>query len=154
LESPTSATSSLAEFVRLYSVYWEVWPELHGVEKQQRQIGFELELCGTHDLQGHRGGTGCVGCKRAFQALRAIAEHILHPEGGIRTYTAGPFRPTLRYWAVPNRCFEVTLAVHVFYRDDFSHGVSVDDARLDGVKSRLRELAACEKQRSYVRAPA
>lgn len=139
----------LAEFVRQYRVCWEVWPELLVLGNKQRQVGFELELSGTHDFEGHHGGP-CPGCRQAFLALRAIAEYILPPEGRPSMYEVGPYEQALRYSAVRGNRPDVTLTVKVLHRHGFDQPVDQCEIRcLEEMKSRLKELGACERQWSY-----
>jgi len=108
--------TSLAEFVKRYRVSWEVWQELLFVDPKQLQVGFELELCGAHDFEGHHGGLDCPGCRQVFLALHAIVEHILPPEGRPSRYEVGPYEQALRFSAVRGNRPDVTLTVKVLHR--------------------------------------
>jgi hypothetical protein len=141
---------SLTQFVRRYRICWEVWPELLVRDNKQRQVGFELELSGSHDFEGHHSGPGCSGCRQVFLALHAVVEHILPPEGRPSRYEIGPYEQALRYSAVRGNRPDVTLTVKVLHRQGFDQPVDPCEVRcLEEMKARLRELGACERQWSY-----
>lgn len=67
-----SEVPRLRELTERYRVCWDVWPELLVRDGKQRQVGFELELSGTHDFDGHHGGPDCPGCRQVFIALHGL----------------------------------------------------------------------------------
>lgn len=72
-----SMIEELRELVGRHRVCWEVWPEYLYVAKERRQVGSQLELCGTHEPEVEHPEPGCPDCQRIFVALRAIADWIL-----------------------------------------------------------------------------
>ena len=75
------ARSHLEDLVRRYQVCWDVWPEEVMVDEKRRQIGYVIELAGTHP-QVKEPSPGCQCCKEVFTALLQISEYILPPECG------------------------------------------------------------------------
>jgi len=67
----------LKELVRQFRVCWEVWPEHIAVAGQRRQVGFALELSGTHEPAVDHPTPGCLHCRKVFAALQVIAVYIL-----------------------------------------------------------------------------
>jgi hypothetical protein len=152
MESGDSVTVGLSELVKRYLVCWEVWPEHLFVNRQQRQVGFELELCGTHNSQGHQGGP-CSGCRQVFKALYAIVEYILPPEGRASMYEIGPYTQALLYSAVRGNRPDVTLSMKVLHRQGFDQPVDACEERcLEEMKAKLKQLGACERHWSSVQA--
>ena len=145
-----SEVPRLRELTERYRVCWDVWPELLVRDGKQRQVGFELELSGTHDFDGHHGGPDCPGCRQVFLALHAIVEHILPPEDRPSRYEVGPYEQAVRFSAARGNRPDVTLTVKVLHRQGFDQPVDGCEVRcLDEMKARLRELAACQRQWSY-----
>lgn len=144
MEPTSQLADSLTEFVRQYQVCWEVWPELLFVNHKQQQIGFQLELSGTHDFAGHHGGY-CPGCKLVFQALHGIVDYILPPEGRPSRYEVGPYEQALRYSPMRGNRPDVMLTVRVLHREGFDLPVDACEVRcLEEMKSRLKQLGACQ----------
>ena len=93
MDTISTETVTLRELVERYRVCWEVWPESAMVDGRVRQIGFELELSGTHPQEVKNPSPGCHYCKQVFGALLRIAEHILPPNSGQPSeYNIDPFR--------------------------------------------------------------
>lgn len=147
MESTTHSIGSLAELVTRHRVCWEVWPEVRFVHQKQQQVGFELELSGTHDFAGQHGGPDCQGCREVFLVLYAIVWYILPPEGRPSRYEIGPYEQALRYSAVRGNRPDITLTVKVLHRQDFDLPVDQCEVRcLEEMKARLKDLGACERQ--------
>lgn len=140
-------TDMLREFVKHYQVCWEVWPEYLMVGGKQRQVGFELELSGTHDSGMGHIGPGCPACRRIYGALHAVADWILPKEERPSMYEIGPYEAALRYSKVRGNRPDVTLAVKIVHRRGFDQPVDKCEMRcLREMKEHLSELGACERQ--------
>ena len=55
----TPESPDVSELVRRYHVYWDVWPEYTFIKHEKRQIGFELDLAGTHGDEAEHPAPGC-----------------------------------------------------------------------------------------------
>lgn len=155
MASVNHSETHLAELVRLYRVCWEVWPEVIVVDYKQRQVGFELELSGAHEFGGRHGDPDCPACRQVFLALQAIATYILPPEDRPSKYEVEPYQQGLRYATVRGNRPDVTLTVKVLHRRGFDQPVDACEVRcLEEMKSRLKQLGACERQWNYARVDA
>lgn len=94
MELDESRTAALRELVKRYLVCWDVCPQLPVVDKRQRQVGFELELCGSHVPKAST-RTRLLGMQQVFQALYAIVEYILPAEGRASMYEIGSVRAAM-----------------------------------------------------------
>lgn len=138
-------TSSLADLVKRYEVCWEVWPEYLLVNGKERQVGFELELCGTHEAGNHI-GPGCPACRRIYSALLSVSKWILPKEERPSMYEVGPYDQSIRYSLVRGNRPDITLKVTILHRRGFDQPVDDCEVRcLKEMKERLTELGACER---------
>ena len=148
MERTYTPSTSLLELVSRYHVCWETWPELLLASKRQRQVGFELELSGTLDTDQHPGWLRQTECRRIFDALHAIAEFILPPEGRPSSmYEITPYEHALHYSAVRGYRPDVALSVKILHRDGFDQPVDDCEVRcLREMTERLKQLGACERK--------
>lgn len=145
--------TTLAELVNRYRVCWEVWPESLFVGGKQTQVGFELELSGTHEAGAYHASPGCPACRRIYSALQAIAESVLPKEERASRYELGPYEPALRYSPLRGNRPDVTLKVKILHRQGFDKPVDGCELRcLAEINADLHKLGACERQWSVTRA--
>lgn len=138
-------TSSLADLVRRYEVCWEVWPEYSLVNGHERQVGFEIELCGTHDVGDHV-GRGCTSCHRIYNTLLSVAGWVLTNEDSSSVYAVGPYAQVVRYSLAHGNRPDIALKLKILQRERADQ--STDDSQrscLDEVKEHLAELGSCER---------
>ena len=102
----------LTDVVKRYQVCWEVWPEYVIIAGQERQVGFDLELSGTHESATQHSGPGCLACRQIYSGLHAVAEWVL-PKQAQPIYRKGPCKTALRYSAVRVSGCNDVLAVKV-----------------------------------------
>ncbi len=137
----------LREIVTRYRVCWQVWPEYLTVGKEKRQIGFELELSGTHEPGVQHPEPGCPACQRIFVALRAVADWILPKERRPSTYEIEAYDQAIRYSPVRQNRPDVTLTIKIIHRQGFDAPVDACEVRcLKEMQDRLKELGAQERQ--------
>ena len=147
MTSPQPTAMNLSDLVKEYKVCWEVWPEYLMVGKEQRQVGFELELTGAHASGSDHPGPNCPTCRRVFRALYAIAEWTLPKEQRPSMYEIEPYEQTLRFSPVRGNRPDVTLKIKVLHRSGFQQPVDACEVRcLNEMRGRLRQLGACERQ--------
>lgn len=140
-------SSVMVDLVKRYQVCWEVWPESLMVGGKQQQVGFELELSGTHEPATGHVSPGCAACRHVYSALLAIADCILPKEERPSRYEIGPYEPALRYSAARGSRPDVTLSVKIVHRRGFDQPVDQCEVRcLEEMKQRLKQLGACERQ--------
>lgn len=143
-----SALRELRDLVARYRVCWEVWPECIWTDNHRRQIGFQLELYGTHEAMTKAHPLpGCPACQRLYAALHAIAEWILPQEKRPTAHEIGPYDQALRYSPTRRNRPDVTLRIRIVHRHGFEAPVDACEVRcLTEMQERLRELGAQERQ--------
>ena len=139
--------SVLRELVERFRVCWEIWPEHTCVGKERRQVGFQLELYGTHEPEVAHPEAGCPACQRIFAALHAIADWILPKEKRPSTYKIGSYDQAIRYSPARGKRPDVTLSIKIIHREGYEAPVDACEARcLKEMEQRLRELGVSERQ--------
>ena len=107
----------LQDLVSRYRVCWDVWPENEIVDGKLRQIGFELELSGTHPPEVKNPSPGCHYCHDVFSALLRIAEHILPSNSGqLSKFDVSPYEQIIRYSRRRGLRPDVSLSIHIVHR--------------------------------------
>lgn len=143
----TTATEvdTLRETVARYRVCWDVWPEFALVKGKRMQIGFELELSGTHEPGVEHPSPGCEHCQRVFLGLVEIADWIQPKERRLSRYEIEPYQQTLRYSQRRNSRPDVSLSLRILHREDGLQPVDPCEERcLDEMEHRLGEIGACK----------
>jgi hypothetical protein len=141
-EKPSPA--ELKRLVERHQVCWEVWPEeTINRDGHRAQIGFELDLLGTHDHPADPPTPGCDECAAVYVDLEKIARAIL-PEGERESdYEIGAFDSSIRF--PPEREFreEITLPIRIIHREGFDRPVDACEVRcLREMESKLEALGA------------
>jgi len=145
--SVSSSVQELREVVRHYRVCWEVWPESIWMQNHSRQIGYQLELYGTHEAGVEHVSPGCPACQQLYVALRAVAEWILPKERRPSTYEIGAYDQAIRYSPARRNRPDVTVRIRILHREDFESPVDACEVRcLQEMQEHLRELGAQGRQ--------
>lgn len=146
--SPTRfepAPTVLLDLVERYQVCWDVWPEYISVEREKRQIGFTLELSGTHGPGNGHPTPGCLRCREVFAALQVIALYIQPKEERPSVYEIESYDQALHYSPKRGNRPEVSLALRILHREGFERPADDCEVRcLSEMKARLKELGAGE----------
>jgi len=153
-ESGTIATGlsegvpeALRELVERFRVCWEALPDYYYVKKEKRQIGFTLELAGTHEAGVEHPLPGCPHCHKVRMALQAIADWIMPKERRDSGYDIVPYDQSIQYEAVRKFRPDVSLRIRIQHRSGFDRPVDACEVRcLNEMKQRLKELGAREKK--------
>ncbi len=144
MDAGKKKTDDLKRLVERHQVCWEVWPE-ETINRDGRrvQIGFELDLLGTHDHVTDPPTPGCDECAVVYVDLKKIAQAIL-PEGEHESdYEIGAFDSAIRF--PPERDFrrEVTLPIRIVHREGFERPVDACEVRcLQEMEKKLEALGA------------
>ncbi len=142
IQKPTSV-KELKELVQRFRVCWKVWPEFTYVDGEKRQIGYELELAGTHEPWVKDPEPGCKHCQRVFMGLQEIAAWILPREERPSVYEIGPYHQSLTYWSLHRNRPDVMLKVKILHRQGWDRPIDeCEDRCLKEMEQRLRELGA------------
>src|SRR5438034_9721046 len=70
----TSTPTKLKELVQRFRICWEALPDYYYVQKQKRQIGFTLELTGTHEQGVEHPLPGCEHCRKVRSEERRVGK--------------------------------------------------------------------------------
>lgn len=152
----TAVPEGLKEFVERFHVCWEALPDYYYVpvkdplhpeikepKKEKRQIGFQLQLSGTHEAGVEHPQPGCEHCRKVWRALTAIAEWILPKEIRDTGYDLDSYDQSIRYDPVRNFRPEVLLTIWLRHRSGFDREVDACEVRcLNEMTERLRQLGA------------
>ncbi len=135
----------LKGLVQRFKVCWEALPDYYYVKGQRRQVGFLLELSGTHELGVEHPQPGCQHCHHVRRALKAIADWIIPKEPRDSDHDIVPYDQAIHY--APRRKFrpEVSLEIWIRHRSGFDREVDACELRcLREMTQRLMELGARE----------
>ncbi|QQR89809.1 MAG: hypothetical protein IPJ88_16795 [Myxococcales bacterium] len=134
----------LRALVQRHKVCWEVWPEEHYRKGRGKvNIGYIIQITGTHDHPAHPPLPGCDECKAVYKKLRDIARWIIPSEQRESKYEIDMFDHALRY--SPKRKFreEVTLSLKILHRGQWDNPVDACETRcLYEMEEKLAELGA------------
>ncbi len=130
-----------------FAVFWHVWPYRTVIDREVRQIGFELELMGSHCLDPNHLDPGCPQCRRIRSALIAVAEHLTNDVfPNIQeslTYDIDSHSTSVVCWA--NRAC-ATVSIIVMHRHAFDRAIDVSDTLVLGtIKQSMAELGIAER---------
>lgn len=107
----------LRDLAAKHTVRYEVWPHYEIKDGKRLIVGFDLELCGTHD-RGHTSlSPGCDLCQQTFADLKRIAEWVLPKEERLSRYEISPFDASLH--ASSKGAFEVVVPIRIEHRERF-----------------------------------
>lgn len=139
--SAEATSLHLAELVRRYRMCWEVWPEQAVIGSEIRQIGFRLELLGTHEDGVEHATPGCPACIPVIAALRVIAEYILPRESRPSIYGAEPYDYAFHYSPARMDRPDIVIAVTILHRGNLEDPVGECQRKcLSEMKQRLEAL--------------
>lgn len=143
MTEPQKEAELIAGLVKRFRVCWEVWPEEIIVNHEKRQIGFSLELYGTHEPHVEHPTPGCPDCFPVFTALQTIAEYILPKEERPSIYRIEIYDGAIHYTPKRRNRPEVELPIKILHRSGFELPVDQCEVRcLTEMKQRLSELGA------------
>jgi len=134
----------LKELVRQHKVCWEVWPVYHIDRKGEKvQIGFELELAGTHHEPKEPPKPGCAECVTVYNDLRRIGQWIIPKEDHLSRYEIGIFDSSIHYAAKRKFRKEVALTIKILHKDKFHDPTDECEVRcLNEMEQKLKALGA------------
>ena len=139
---PSTAPQSpdIRELIQRFHVCWDVWPEYTFIKHEKRQIGFELDLSGTHEGGEGHPEPGCEKCLDTYQALLRIAETVLPTSNPDITQQFEPYDQGIHYSHRRGNRPEILLRIRIIHRKAFDQ--PVDDAQvayLEDLQRRLEE---------------
>lgn len=138
---------ALHELISRYQVWWDVWPEYIFVNREKRQIGFDLELSGSHEHGSDYPEPGCGECRNIYSALHRIAEDLLQKEGENCTGQIEPFDQGVHYSRRHGNRPEVSLTIRILHKTALERPVDASEVRsLAAIQKRLEELGASQRR--------
>lgn len=138
---------ALRELAERFRVCWEALPDYYYVKKERRQIGFTLELAGTHEAGVEHPLPGCPHCHKVRLALQAIANWILPKERRDSDYDIVAYDQSIQYDQVRKFRPDVALRIRIQHRSGFDRPVDACEVRcLHEMQQRLKELGARERK--------
>lgn len=146
MAEPEIEVEVLRQLVARHRVCWEVWPTYHYEGNgERRQVGFEIDLLGTHDQPAHPVIPGCDECAKTFLALNRIAKAVLPVGQGDTEYSIAPFDGSLRSAKRRNFREDVELQLLLEHRTGLAEPVDACEVRcLSEIEAALRNLGACK----------
>ncbi len=133
------------DFVRRFRVCWEVSPERAVVDKEIRNIGFSLQLYGTHEPGTQHISPGCEHCRRVQSALSKIADEILPRERRLSRYEVAVENQSLSYSHMRGDRPDVRVTIQILHRGAWDQPIDECEARcLKDMELALSELGACK----------
>ena len=139
--------SGLRELACRHQVCFETYPIWHVLPQGGKvQIGFELDLIGTHDHPRKAPSPGCGECHTVYRALLTIAQAILPPNDRASRYAIEPYDVSISFSPRRKMRKDVRLAIDVMHRDRFDRPLDECEVRCLGeMKERLKQIGArCE----------
>jgi hypothetical protein len=153
----------LVELAQEHKAVYEVHPAVSVASGQSVQVGFDIELYGTHGaavLEGHEPAPspGCERCVRVWHDLRDVASAVLPPDDRASRYEIVSFDHSLHYdrKRKPRPTIDrpdVKLLIELRHRDVYNRPVDpCESLCLDEIKAALRSLGVQEQTWSDYRA--
>lgn len=138
-------TKWLADLVREFQVCWEVSPVYTYVKQERKEVGFILELYGTHEPWVEHPTPGCEHCLRVFHGLQTIAEGIVPQEYRPSRSDLGVYDQAIHYDRKRAGRPDVALPIKITHREGYERPVDeCENKCLTEMKQRLREMGAFE----------
>jgi hypothetical protein len=134
------APLKLKELVQCFRICWEVLPDYCYVKKEKRQIGFTLELTGTHEQGVENALPGCEHCRKVWHALKAVAAWIIPSERRDSDYDIVPYDQSIHYDAGRKFRPDVSLRIWIRHRSGFDR--ELDQCEVRCLRDMTQGLAA------------
>lgn len=129
------------QLVQRFQVCWDVWPEYTFINHEKRQIGFELDLAGTHEDGEKHPEPGCEKCLEIYQSLIRIAEDALPERSENVTYQFEPYDQAIQYSPRRGNRPEVILRVRIIHRNAFERPLDAAQVQfMEDLQKRLKAL--------------
>jgi hypothetical protein len=133
----------LRDLVERRRICWMLWPEMFvdPVAHRRLQVGFEVDLAGTHDHPEDPPAPGSRECVKLWLDLQRIARWIVPEPGEANFYEIAHYTPAVSYW--PQRQFraDVTLSIKILHRGRFDQPIDEPQAQLlHRIEHRLKAL--------------
>jgi hypothetical protein len=144
-EAAAEVGGRLAELVRNYNICCEVRPKYLGAGGARRQVGFDLELLGSHSSDRYHLDPTCQMCELVRGALLAVTGRIVPRSGRFVRYDINAHLNSVMWTsALGNRPF-VTLSIRILDGQRFDPAMDpYEIAPLMQIRELLEELGVGE----------
>lgn len=134
----------LRKLVMHHKVCWEVWPEYHiNQDGRKVQIGFELDIIGTHYHPEQLPQPGCAECVKVYNDLKQIAQAVIPKEERDSRYEITIFDASIQYAPKRKLRKDITLTIKVLHREGFDQPLDGCEVEcLKEMEGKLKELGA------------
>jgi hypothetical protein len=140
MPSAAQPSRDIRELVERFHVCWDVWPEYTFINHEKRQIGFELDLSGTHEGWEKHPEPGCGQCQEIYKELVRIAKDVLPNADEDTTCQFEPYDQGIHYSPRHGNRPEVVLRIRIVHRQAFEQPVEAAQFRyLATLQQRLEE---------------
>ena len=141
-----TADPHLAERVRVYKVCCKVWPEYVVFEGGLRQVGFELELLGSHSADAGHLDPSCPLCRRVRSTLLAVAVDFVPSSIKSVRCEIDTHSDSITYDpGLGNRPF-VTVSIRILHERNFDQPVDASETTcLKRIKEHLAKFGVRER---------
>ena len=146
--------SQLYDLVERHEVVFEVHPENAIVNGNRLQIGFDVDLYGTHSeaIVEHREPMpvpGCSRCEEVWNDLQQIAASVLPPDDRESTYRIDSFDGTLSFDRKRRQGRfdrpDIRLVIEVRHREEYLRPADACESRcVEDIVAALRRLGVQE----------
>ena len=125
-----------------YYTACSVWPVYFQMKGERRQIGYEVELLGSHSADPDHLDPGCLACNRLRNRLLAIAKAVIASissslRESVRCEIHARDASSLFWPRLGNRSL-VSVSINISHQHGFDRPIDQSEmATLDEVKNRL-----------------
>ena len=143
--SETSEVVRIKDLVQRFRVCWEVYPQQAFNGTEMRNIGFSLELYGTHEPGIGHVSPGCIHCRTVQSALKDIAKWILPREERASRYEVSVDSQSLSYSPQRAERPDIRVTISILHRGTWDQSVDPCELRcLSDMEHALSDLEACK----------
>jgi len=139
---------ALRRLVEQHQVCWEPYPIWDATSDRPKvQIGYEVDLWGTHDHPAHPANAGCEECRPVRVALERIARWVIPESHPPTRYEIEPYDGSIHMSSRRRKRKDVLLAIDVIPRQAVDTPVDAcQTSCLKEVETKLKDLGAANRQ--------
>jgi hypothetical protein len=144
-DTKSQEPDQVRDLVQRFRVCWEESPERALVDREMRNVGFSLQIYGTHEPGTEHIAPGCERCRRVQSALKKIADEILPRERRLSRYEVKVDLHSLSYTHEREDRPDVRLTIQILHRGPWDQPVDECETRcVKEMEHALNELGACK----------
>lgn len=134
----------LRRLVERHQVCWEPYPIWYAApDRPKVQIGYEIDLWGTHDHPAHPASAGCEECRPVRVALEWIARWVIPVPHRTTRYDIELYDASIHMSRRRNGRKDVLVAIEVIHREGVDTPVDAcQENCLEEIETKLKDLGA------------